>query len=781
MNKQPSSIQELAIALKVPRDMLAKVMADVGYDKAKDEPIDPAEMKALKRKVSRAYIRVRRSENLNTVAVPTSKVSPAVAVAPSISRDAPNLLKMHTNAVLREKRQREEETVHARDEAEKHTAEIARKLATEQISTEPSQAKTKPIARAPRRRAPPRQPRQSHQKTKQREQKRHLNLQKPHARRSKNKDDDTPALFQARNVEVPEFIQISDLAHRMSAKVGLVIEALRSLGVIATATQIIDQETAELAVAEMGHNAQPVHDREVEERLEKSLKTESAPIPRPPVVTVMGHVNHGKTTLLDKIRKTKVADSEFGGITQHIGAYQVSTPSGMATFIDTPGHAAFTGLRARGAIVTDLVVLVVAADDGVMPQTREAIEHGTKAEIPFIVAINKMDSPRANAEKIRQQLAEAGVAVEGWGGDVQAVEISASKNEGIDKLLEVIMLEAEVREFKAVPDGPAQGVVLEATMRAGRGPVATLLIQRGSLNTGDILLLGTDEMRVRSLSGDDGTRLQTVTASMPVEVLGFSSVPEVGMTFTSVPDSRLRKEVLEYRTRAAHGRKAVKEKVSLDSFFDNVEEGKKLNLVLKVDVRGSLEAIRYALAKLGNDKLSAQIVSCGIGAISESDVNLAHSIGSTIIGFHVRADAQAQKTARELGTEIRYYSTIYELIEDVEKAMVGLLEPELREEIIGTAEVKEVFTASGFGLIAGSVVAEGVVRRQEPVRVLRDNVVIFEGALSSLRRFKDNVDEVREGMDCGIGIKDYKDIRAGDCIEVYSVRTVPATLESATQ
>ena len=789
------SIRAWAEERKLPYELLLKALIDAGWDESRDQISDEEKKRYLKT-VVKAIVDARKGgatlaspQPVPPVQAPTPTPDvlpdqPATDRKPSaISPEITQLQRAREAAEKRERRQREEEAVRARAEAEQRTLETARKLEQEQKTSEPVQ----PEALSGRGRSGgPGRGRQAapSKSTGRRRRRQHERPASERPLSGSRKDmsalrqdsDELDAPFQARDIEVPEFIQINDLAHLMSVKASVVLKALMELGVVATATQVIDQDTAVLAVSEIGHNPIAVLDRAAEDKLEQYLTNDAEPVARPPVVTVMGHVDHGKTSLLDCIRKTKVTEGEAGGITQHIGAYQVSTDKGTLTFIDTPGHAAFTALRARGAQATDMVVLVVAADDGVMPQTEEAIEHARAADVPLVVAINKMDRPRANPDQVRQQLGGLGVQVEGFGGDVQAVEVSAQTGDGTDKLLEALLLEAEVRELKSPPTGPARGVVLEATMTTGRGPSATLLVQSGKLKVGDIILAGDQEVKVRAMTGDTGERLKEAGPSVPIEILGFDSVPEVGQPFATVADARLRREVLEYRTRVRDSRKSLKDKVGLEALFDSQEKNR-LNLVIKADVRGSLEAIRDSLGRLGNDKAKVDVVSGGIGAIGESDISLAHAVGNLVVGFNVRADAPARKAARELNVDIRYYSTIYALIEDMENALLGLVEPEMHEEIIGTAEVKEVFHSSSFGLIAGSVVEQGQIQRDKPVRVLRDNIVIFEGDLSSLRHYKEDVGEVKEGTECGIGIKNYKDIRVGDRIEVFSVRALAPTLE----
>lgn len=575
-------------------------------------------------------------------------------------------------------------------------------------------------------------------------------------------------------VEIPQSIVVSELAQRMKVKAGEVIKQLMKLGVMANINQAIDQDTAQLVVEEMGHTPKLVTGNEVEERLEETITVEGEQEPRAPVVTVMGHVDHGKTSLLDYIRKAKVAAGEAGGITQHIGAYKVKTSHGEITFLDTPGHAAFTSMRARGAQSTDVVILVVAADDGVMPQTEEAIQHAKAAGVPIVVAINKIDKETADPERVTSELAAKDVIPEEWGGDTQFMRVSAHTGEGIDELLDAVSLQAEMQELKAVRSGPARGVVIESRMDVGRGVVATLLVQQGTLRQGDIILAGQSFGRVRAMVDERAKKLEEAGPSTPVEILGLDSAPNAGDTFVVAPDERKAREVAEHRLeRERQERLQRSEAMKLENMFSSMQEGEKkiLSMVLKADVRGSLEAIQSSLYEMGTDEVEVNIISSGVGGITENDVNLALTAGATVIGFNVRAEASARKLAEQEGIEVRYYSVIYHLLEEVKGALSGMLTPERVEEIVGIAEVREVFRSPRFGQVAGCLVTEGTVYRNKPIRVLRDNVVIFEGELESLRRFKDDVNEVRSGMECGIGVKNY-DVKVGDQIEVFDVKEV---------
>ena len=576
-----------------------------------------------------------------------------------------------------------------------------------------------------------------------------------------------------REVEVPENISVGELASRMSVKAGDVVKALFKQGMMVTINQLLDRDTATLIVEEMGHKAvmadlRTAEDTLIEETDEQTGLAEAQP--RAPVVTIMGHVDHGKTSLLDYIRRTRVASGEAGGITQHIGAYHVETSHGVISFLDTPGHAAFSAMRARGAQVTDIVVLVVAADDGVMPQTIEAIHHARASKVPIVVAVNKMDKPDANPDRVMQELSQHDVLTEAWGGDTMLVKVSAKSGEGIDDLLDAILLQAEVLELKAPVDGPARGTIVESSLDKGRGPVATILVQSGTLRRGDIIVSGSEYGRVRAMFDETGKAIDEAGPSIPVQVLGLSATPNAGDDVMAVDDERRAREVAELRSsRMRRSRLDENRGVSLDQIFSQLKEGelKSVNLIIKADVQGSLEALRESLLKLTNDEVKVILVATGVGGITESDANLASTSGAIILGFNVRADVAARRVVDDKGIDLRYYSVIYELIDDVKKAISGLLRPIVTEEIIGMVEVRDVFRSSKFGAIAGCMVVDGVIRRNNPIRVLRNNVVIYEGTLESLRRFKDDVAEVRAGTDCGIGVKNYNDVQVGDHIEVF--------------
>ena len=574
-----------------------------------------------------------------------------------------------------------------------------------------------------------------------------------------------------REVEIPETITVGDLAQRMSVKAAEVIKFMMKMGNMVTINQSLDQDTAYLVVEEMGHKPKVVKENELEETLlAEATQAEGEQVHRAPVVTVMGHVDHGKTSLLDYIRRTKVASGEAGGITQHIGAYHVETERGMVTFLDTPGHEAFTAMRARGADATDIVVVVVAADDGVMPQTKEAVEHARAGGVPIIVAVNKIDKEGADPDRVKNDLAQLDIIPEEWGGETMFVHVSAIDGQGVEDLLDSLLLQAEVMELSAVADGPARGLVIESRLDKGRGPVADILVQSGTLNRGDVILAGNEYGRVRAMLNEAGVNVDTAGPSIPVEVLGLSGTPTSGDDVIAVEDERKARDVAEGRQAREREHKLARQQAAkLENLFSNMQEGEvpTLNVVVKADVQGSVEAIVDALQKLSSEEARVKIVSSGVGAVTESDVNLAMASEAIVIGFNVRADAAAKKLVQEEGVDLRYYSVIYDLVDEVKGAMSGMLAPEVREEIVGTAQVRDVFRSPKFGAIAGCMVTEGVVRRQNPIRVLRENVVIYEGQLESLRRYKEDVNEVRQGMECGIGVKNYNDVREGDQIEVY--------------
>ncbi len=610
-------------------------------------------------------------------------------------------------------------------------------------------------------------------------------LRKPLRAKKKPKEKrhafERPTKPMVREVEIPETISVGDLAQRMAVKSADVIKTLMGMGVMATINQALDQETAVLVTEELGHKAKTVSDDAFEEEVLSEFSFEGGEkTKRAPVVSVMGHVDHGKTSLLDYIRRTKVASGESGGITQHIGAYHVETDHGMVSFLDTPGHAAFTAMRARGAQCTDIVILVVASDDGVMPQTKEAVQHARSAGVPLVVAINKMDKEGADPDRIKSELAALEVVPEDWGGDVQFVPVSAHTGEGIEALLEAVLLQSEILELEASTDAPAKGVVVESSLERGRGSVATVLVQNGTLRQGDMVVAGSYFGKVRAMTDEAGKQAKEAGPSIPVEILGLNGTPDAGDEFFAVADEKKAKELAEFRqSREREQRLQRQQAAKLENLFENMgkDEVKTLNVVLKTDVRGSLEAITKALQDLGNDEVQVKIVSSGVGGIAETDISLAMATNAVIFGFNVRADTASKRLVEQEGLDLRYYSIIYNLIDDVKAALTGMLAPEFREDIVGIADVRDVFRSPKFGQVAGCMVTEGNVYRNKPIRVLRDNVVIFEGELESLRRFKDDVPEVRNGMECGIGVKGY-DVKVGDQIEVFDRVRVERKLES---
>ncbi len=590
-----------------------------------------------------------------------------------------------------------------------------------------------------------------------------------------------PVAPMVRDVTIPEHIVVSDLAQKMSVKAAAVIKHLMKLGIMATINQSIDQETAVILVEDMGHKPVMQSDDDFEkEMLAEAQAPETCEmVPRAPIVTIMGHVDHGKTSLLDYIRKTRVAAGEAGGITQHIGAYQVKTDHGSVTFLDTPGHAAFTAMRARGANITDVVIVVVAADDGVMPQTKEAVEHARAANVPIIVAINKIDKAEANTDKVMQELSAINVLAEEWGGDVQFLKISAKTGQGIDDLIEALIVQTEILELKAPAEGAASGIVIESRLDKGRGAVATILVQKGILESGQMVLCGHEFGRVRAMFNENGKPIKVAGPSVPVEILGLSATPNAGDEFLVVQNERVAKELAKHREeRKRTSRHAAQQASKLDEVFSRMTSGETaaVNLVLKTDVQGSLEALRGSLIDLSSKEVEVKVVYGGVGGINEGDVNLALASGAILMGFNVRADTTARKLIEERGVDLHYYSIIYEAIDEVKKAISGMLAPEIKEHIVGLAEVRDVFRSSKFGAIAGCMVVDGYIKRNLPIRVLRENVVVFEGQLESLRRYKDDISEVKMGMDCGIGVKNYNDVKVGDQIEVFERTEVKRVL-----
>lgn len=590
-----------------------------------------------------------------------------------------------------------------------------------------------------------------------------------------------PTEFIAKEITIGETNSVADLAQKMSVKSGEIIKILFNMGVMATINQMLDQDTSTLLIEELGHKPKFVSEDAIEEQLAESLSAEvgSEEIARAPVITVMGHVDHGKTSLLDYIRKASVAAGEAGGITQHIGAYHVNTEHGMVSFLDTPGHAAFTAMRSRGAKATDVIVLVVAADDGVKPQTEEAVQHAKAAGVPLVVAINKIDKEGIDPDRVKNELSALEVIPEDWGGDTQFIEVSAITGQGVENLLEAILLQAELLELKAYTDVPGQGVVIESRLDKGRGSVASVLVQNGTLKTGDIVLAGYEYGRVRALVDELGKYVESAGPAIPVEILGLNGVPDAGDEFVVVSDEKKARDVAEFRkVRLKDSQQAKQQSSMLEGMFAGIgrDQKKMLNVIIKADVRGSLEAIIGSLQKLGTDEVEVNVIAAGVGGISETDAHLATTSRAMVIGFNTRADKSARDILENESLQLRYYNVIYDVIDDTKAIMGGMLEPEIREEIVGIAEVRDVFNSPKFGQIAGSMVIEGTVYRSKPIRVLRDNVVIYEGELESLRRFKDDANEVRNGMECGIGVRNYNDVKVGDKIEVYETTEVARSL-----
>ncbi|MDP7402615.1 MAG: translation initiation factor IF-2 [Gammaproteobacteria bacterium] len=606
------------------------------------------------------------------------------------------------------------------------------------------------------------------------------------ARKSKSKLSsqhafEKPTEFIVKEITIGETNSVADLAQKMSVKSGEIIKILFNMGVMATINQMLDQDTSMLLVEELGHKSKFVSKDAIEEQLAESLsaKIGSEEITRAPVITVMGHVDHGKTSLLDYIRKASVAAGEAGGITQHIGAYHVNTERGMVSFLDTPGHAAFTAMRSRGAKATDVIVLVVAADDGVKPQTEEAVQHAKAAGVPLVVAINKIDKEGIDPDRVKNELSALEVIPEDWGGDTQFIEVSAITGQGVENLLEAILLQAELLELKAYTDVPGQGVVIESRLDKGRGSVASVLVQNGTLKTGDVVLAGYEYGRVRALVDELGTNVESAGPAIPVEILGLNGVPDAGDEFVVVSDEKEARDVAEFRkVRLKDNQQAKQQSSMLEGMFAGIgrDQKKILNVIIKADVRGSLEAIIGSLQKLGTDEVEVNVIASGVGGISETDAHLATTSRAMVIGFNARADKSARDILQNESLTLRYYNVIYDVIDDTKAIMGGMLEPEIREEIVGIAEVRDVFNSPKFGQIAGSMVIEGTVYRSKPIRVLRDNVVIYEGELESLRRFKDDANEVRNGMECGIGVRNYNDVKVGDKIEVYETTEVARSL-----
>jgi len=772
------SISELRISGSGPR--ASTRMVNVEFRKRRTyvnravlqdaEKADP-EREKVQQALQEAHERREAEEKVRQVAVEKSRHEAEETARLEAEEQARKVQEEQSRREAEERRREEESKRQAEESERKKEEDRARKLAEEQRKRKKERAKPATrygraelhVARgtAARRRKPARRVSASTRPTEH-------GFSKPTA----------PVV---RDVAIPETITVSELAKMLAIKAGEVIKVLMNMGMMVTINQPIDQDTAILVVEEMGHTARPAEETGIEqELLAEDVASDVAGVTRPPVVTVMGHVDHGKTSLLDFIKKTKVTDSEAGGITQHIGAYHVKTERGIITFLDTPGHAAFTAMRARGAKATDIVILVVAADDGVMPQTREAIQHARAAGVPLIVAVNKIDKPEADIERVKSELSKEEVIAEDWGGEELFVPVSAITGEGIEDLLEGISLQAEILELKADPERRAQGLVIESSLDKGRGPMATVLVQNGTLKRGEMVLAGQEFGRVRAMFDENGEAIESAGPSMPVVILGLSGVPFSGDEVLVVANERKAREAADQRQdRHREGRLAQQQAANLQNLFENMGKGEQqaVNLLIRADVQGSVEALKDALIKLSNEEIKVNIVASGVGAITASDASLAQASGAIIIGFNVRADNSARKVIQENDLDLHYYSIIYEAIDEVKAAITGMLGTEIKEQIVGLAEVRDVFRSSKFGAIAGCLVIEGHVKRANPIRVLRDSVVTFEGELESLRRFKDDVSEVQSGTECGIGVKMYNDIKPGDQIECFERIEVARTLD----
>ena len=753
------TVKDFAKTLKIKDDALLERMKDAGlsHSKSSDE-ITPADklaiLKSLKERKSAGSSSVTSSSSSGVTVKSKGTLSKPASSVPSSSKGLTDNIEAKRQAAaenLKEQQQKREdqikEAIRLKQEQQQEKKSQQQKTAT-QVKPQSRVNVKDQLSRAA----------------------------KDYSRRETSFNEGSehqfakPAEFIKRDIEVPEMIQVGELAKLMFIKGGEVVKVLMSMGVAASINDSIDQETGILVAEELGHNGIALNDSSVEDEIIGNINYSDNPKTRAPVITVMGHVDHGKTTLLDFIRKTKVVDGEAGGITQHIGAYQVPIKDSVITFIDTPGHAAFSSMRARGANTTDVVILVVAANDGVMPQTEEAINHAKAAGVSIVVAINKMDLQDADLERIKGDLAAKELTPEDWGGNIQMVPVSALKGDGVDKLLEAVALEAELLELKAHFKGQAQGVVIESELDKFRGSVATLLIQNGTLKVGDMVVSGSAVGKVKSIIGSDGSKLKSAEPSFAVEILGLSGVPNAGETFQVVKNDKEAREIAEFRESKLKDRKVLKQRdESLGNIFESMGQSDKkiLNVILKSDVAGTSEAIVAALSDIGNDDASIKVVASGVGGISESDANLALATDSILLGFNVRADNAAKKIIEGEEILLSYHSIIYELIDEAKVRLSGLLDPIIKEEIVGTAEVLEVFNSPKFGQVAGCMVIEGSILKSKPVRVLRDDVVIHQGELDSLRRFKDDVGEVKSGTECGVGIKNYKDIRPGDKVEVF--------------
>jgi len=772
------SMSELRIQGSGPRASTKTVNVEfrksrtyVKREALQEAELNDPEREKVQQALKEAQDRREAEENLRTQAVEQQRLEEEEAARNAAEAEAQKILEEQSQREAEEKAQEEAARLKAEEDDRKKEEERVRKVAEEQHKRKKERAK--PATRygrkelhvaggaAARRRKPTRRVSASSRPTEH-------GFSKPTA----------PVI---RDVEIPENIVVAELAKLLAIKAGEVIKVLMNMGMMVTINQPLDQDTAILVVEELGHSAKPAEDKGIEQELiAAEAATEGEGVTRPPVVTVMGHVDHGKTSLLDYIKATKVADAEAGGITQHIGAYSVKTERGIITFLDTPGHAAFTAMRARGAKATDIVILVVAADDGVMPQTKEAIHHARAAGVPLIVAINKIDIPDSDIERVKSELSKEEVISEEWGGEELFVQVSAKTGEGIDDLLEGILLQAELLELQADPDRRAAGLVIESSLDKGRGPIATVLVQSGTLKRGEMVLAGQEFGRVRAMFDESGQSIESAGPSMPAVILGLSGVPFAGDEMLVVANERKAREAAGQRQdRQRESRLAQQQAANLQNLFDNMGKGEQMvvNLLIRADVQGSVEALKDSLIKLSNDDVKVNVVASGVGAITGSDASLAHASGAIILGFNVRADSSARKVIQENELDVHYYSIIYEAIDEVKAAITGLLGTETRENIVGLAEVRDVFRSSKLGAIAGCLVIEGHVKRANPIRVLRDNVVVFEGELESLRRFKDDVSEVQSGTECGIGVKMYNDVKPGDHIECFERIEVARTLD----
>ena len=763
------TVKDFAKTLKIKDDALLERMkaAGLSHSKASDE-ITPADKLAILKSL-------KERKSTGTASVTSSSSSGGVTVKSkgTLTQPTSNATSSSEGLVDNIEAKRQAAAENLKEQQQKREDQIKEAI---RLKQEQQQAAKKTQQKSPGQNKP--QPRANIKDQLSR-------AAKDYSRKESRFNEDSehqfakPVEFIKRDIEVPEMIQVGELAKLMFIKGGEVVKVLMSLGVTASINDSVDQETGILVAEELGHNGIALSDSSVEDEIIGNINYLDTPKVRAPVITVMGHVDHGKTTLLDFIRKTKVVDGEAGGITQHIGAYQVPVGKSVITFIDTPGHAAFSSMRARGANTTDVVILVVAANDGVMPQTEEAINHAKAAGVSIVVAINKMDLQGADVERIKGDLAAKDLTPEDWGGNIQMVPVSALKGDGVDKLLEAVALEAELLELKAHYDGQAQGVVIESELDKFRGPVATLLIQNGTLKVGDIVVCGAAVGKVKSIIGSDGSKLKIAEPSFAVEILGLSGVPDAGENFQVVKNDKEAREIAEFRENKIKDRKVLKQRdESLGNIFESMGQSDKkiLNVILKSDVAGTSEAIVAALADIGNDDASIKVVASGVGGISESDANLALATESMILGFNVRSDNAAKKIVEQEELVLSYHSIIYELLDEVKARLSGLLDPIIKEEIVGTAEVLEVFNSPKFGQVAGCMVIEGSIFKSKPVRVLRDDVVIHQGELDSLRRFKDDVGEVKTGTECGVGIKNYKDIKPGDKVEVFDRKEEAQTI-----